>query len=1086
MNILFTADIHANKKRLSDVITFLDFCKKTIINEKIDLFVIGGDLWNAMVPNTKGSGFVDIMNSLKGISELTDLRIIYGTPSHEPEGSLDFISNLNTSNKHSVKVFRQAETELINGINMLFIPEPRRSDFISDSPKKTSELINKYLSNICSKGADIIFYHGEIDGAVMDNGMSCKSDYRLSKSMINNSGAKLVLAGHIHTPQTPMENVYYTGSPIPCNFGEKHEGSVIVFSYNNKVENLHRIKTNAPTYKTIELEQLDDLEKIYNFNFKNNHIKLSIPMKSSEKLSFNMNKVSNEIKEKTNATSVHIKVFVNNDVSVRSKEIAKATTLEDKLKIYSKVNELKLTPSILQKAHEMEDSLLINYTFPSHSFELISLDLKGAKGIKNHEQIFIDFSKFEPGVVALIGNNGSGKTTLLEMASPFPCLLTRSGSLRSHFYLKDSHKIVVFKDENGKYYKFIIQLAAHVDNGLVKYFAETSDDGENWKSVKECTGNLTDYQNYVESLFGNISLYLRTAFFTKGNTKGTPDIASATKGERISLLSQLLGTENLNTLHSITNDKLKDIKSKIDKISGIEAEYDNILFQKSEDESKLKIIKKDLNSVNSELDKIQAKIPDIQKKADIFNEKYKNNNTPEALKKECESKINTLQYHLDDLKNHKEKNDFFKIHKTQIKEYKESYDLYINAEKELKKLSDSLNKLTKNYYDIKSDYDNAVNNSYNENQKIVNTTAKVKTLKESLPEISDYCPTCGYKLTASKKKELYLSQEKIRDEIDAIEDFIKQQKTIVKNCRQKETSLNTRMKKAKEELDNAKEKYDEADGKSIATSTYLEINSVYKDYVSYIEVSNLETDIEKVSEELKKENELLTSINSEEYINYNEELDKLIKSKDFNDNMKLKLSMDLASAETTIKLENEKLDKLKDDKLLAKTLSSEYDDYSFLEKAFSNSGIQALELESAAPSIADLTNQILRESYGDKFTVSFSTLKQGRNKVIDDFAINVTNNESGWTTPIELLSEGEKIWIIQSLYYAFSLIRMEKTGFSFKVRFVDESDGALDSEMRLKYVSMIESAHKAGNARLTVMITHSQEVKDIVGQTISL
>ena len=54
------------------------------------------------------------------------------------------------------------------------------------------------------------------------------------------------------------------------------------------------------------------------------------------------------------------------------------------------------------------------------------------------------------------------------------------------------------------------------------------------------------------------------------------------------------------------------------------------------------------------------------------------------------------------------------------------------------------------------------------------------------------------------------------------------------------------------------------------------------------------------------------------------------------------------------------------------------------------------------------------------------------------------------------------------------------------VRFADESDGALDSEARLKYVSMLNSTHASGNARLTVLVTHSQEIKDVVPQTIQL
>ena len=217
-----------------------------------------------------------------------------------------------------------------------------------------------------------------------------------------------------------------------------------------------------------------------------------------------------------------------------------------------------------------------------------------------------------------------------------------------------------------------------------------------------------------------------------------------------------------------------------------------------------------------------------------------------------------------------------------------------------------------------------------------------------------------------------------------------------------------------------------------------------------------------------------------------DKLEELEYNRKDKENDRLQCSMDIASVSTQIEQLEETLETMIEQSKVMKELSKEYEEYSILEQAFSNGGIQALELEAAAPSIAELTNTILHESYGDKFIVSFSTLKESRNKIIDDFSIDILNTETGFTTPLDMLSKGEKVWIQQALYYAFSIIRAERTNFCFKVRFVDESDGGLDGDVRLQYFKMIESAHKAGNARLTVLITHSQEIKDIVQQTIQL
>ena len=163
-------------------------------------------------------------------------------------------------------------------------------------------------------------------------------------------------------------------------------------------------------------------------------------------------------------------------------------------------------------------------------------------------------------------------------------------------------------------------------------------------------------------------------------------------------------------------------------------------------------------------------------------------------------------------------------------------------------------------------------------------------------------------------------------------------------------------------------------------------------------------------------------------------------------------------------------------------------DTQFIEDAFSNNGIPAIELRESAPEIAGITNRILSESYGNKFEVRFgstSELKSGR-KANEDFNIIVYDSENGDEKTIDLVSSGERIWIKQALFYAFSIVQMNRTGFNFRTRLIDESDGSLDGTLRPKYLQMVKSAHKAADARLTVLITHSQEIKDIAQQVIEI
>ena len=51
---------------------------------------------------------------------------------------------------------------------------------------------------------------------------------------------------------------------------------------------------------------------------------------------------------------------------------------------------------------------------------------------------------------------------------------------------------------------------------------------------------------------------------------------------------------------------------------------------------------------------------------------------------------------------------------------------------------------------------------------------------------------------------------------------------------------------------------------------------------------------------------------------------------------------------------------------------------------------------------------------------------------------------------------------------------------------LDEADGALDPESRQKYFAMLEAAHQESGRRHTIVITHSPEVQEAIGQKIEM
>lgn len=1089
IKLLHTADIHAKKSRAKDVVRLIDTMIEDIDNNNFDAVLITGDFWDCAVVNN--SAFAEIIARMAVLISKIPVYMIYGTPHHEIANSLEVFKQLGAyvTDKPCVWTFEKEDifqTGEYEYVDILGIPEPRKSLLLGSNAEETKQNVTKYLKDALALPHDnplLVMWHGEVTGAKYQNGVDATSDARLNGTMVKDS--MTVLCGHIHLPQE-VGKFNYCGSPIPVNFGELHKPSYnIVTIDNGKVDIKKRflpfsqnrvVDCNMATFKALS-----------NLNFKGLNIKVNLTLTPDERKLFKSGDEAKKMKELTNADNVKILVKTENVSVVRSAEIAKVTSISDKLKIWADLNQVKLTDEMIAKSEVIQDDLLIKYNFPTHSFELISLSLRGAKGIRNSEEINIDFTQYDDGILAVIGPNGSGKSTLLEFASPYPQLLTRSGALRSHFYLKDSHRIIVYKDENGKLYRLSTFLAAHTDNGIVKYYAETSDDnGETWQSVKDCDGNLDTYKTYVEETFGSLAVYLRTAFFTRGKVKGISDIASATKGERIELLSQLYGTDNLSAMHSIIKDKMKSIQNDMELYSGVEDELTKTEAQIQQQKNNLQRLNNDLADVNKSLETLEQKITDTKEKERVFNEQCGGSRDFIKVKTDNENRFIELTEHLNKLKAHKKQNDFYHANKNKIEEYKSEYQKLPDLQNEIKTLSDKLRDKTEEVLDLTNKVNNAKNQLEAEERKYDSADSRIESAKNNLIPIDDYCPTCGAKLSAKKKQDLMKSQERLNSEIETLIEWKETQKGIVKQVKETYKKLSSQLTTAEKKQKELKTSYNEIDGQFQALRAYLDINDEYADYINYIPVTNLEGDIEKITQSLKVVEDFLKSVSSINFVDYPALLEELDEKRKSLEEDRLRYSVDIASLKTTITAAEESVKVIKEKAETLSQLAKDFADYAVLEKAFANSGIQSLELEAAIPEIATLTNSILISSYGDKFQVAFSTLRQGKTKIVDDFCIDVTNTESGYTTPIELLSAGEKIWVIQSLYFAFSIIRMQRTGFSFKVRFIDESDGELDSEKRLEYINMIKSVNTQAASRLTVIVTHSQELKDIISQNIQM
>ncbi len=1078
MKFIHIADIHASKDRKNQTLKILQRLQDFVsANSDIDFIAIAGDFWDTTVTNTKSSGFSDIVDAMNVLNKLCPVRMIYGTAGHEANGSLDVFKIL------GIEV--HSEIEFSEKDKILWIPEPRKSLFIKETQEETNVAIKQYLEKI-SKYTDVnaVVVHGEIEGAFYDNGSACNSPISIPRSLLKHTNAKYIAAGHIHTPQVIKDiNCYYVGSSAPLNFGETHDGHFNVVTI-NETATVEEISFGFPQNVTIEIP-LSDIPAICKNDFTNKNIKIKLLCDSK----VNKKAIEKEITEKTHCTSCKVNPEYKNNISIRSKEILTQKSITDKLKTYAAVNGIKLSQHALKIAHNLEENMLIKYRFPSHSFRLLYASIKGAIGIEKPE-VNLDFSKYSPGVIVMTGHNGAGKTTILENLHPYPCMLTRSGKLRDHFSAHDSHRILVYEDETGKKYRITMQIIADIKNGSVKYYVET-DSGNGWQPVPECDGNLDSYNKYIEETFGSLPLFMRTSFFTDKETNSCPDISKTTKSERMDLFSKLAGTDHFATLCQITKDSAKDISSQIKNLS--------LAIGSKPDCLKLKDTLLESRSKTEE--SIEENIKILQTKKEIFSKlRRKDIEYQKYLAKEEASRLLVEQYKKEIEENNllleKIKED--KALTVSLAEHEHDIRLFNDfSEKSQSLKNDLLNFQTKLSPVDKKLNELALQIAEKEN-KVSKIDSEIKIIQNDLIheeehihlDSTEICPVCGAKLSIEKQEEL---NENLRETKKIIENL---KKEISLKVLEKESFLS--------EIEDIKKDVEKEETKKSALADEFKvlkedlercISSLQKFYDNKIDIlansKPLFSDHDKKIVQVEtKISELNSEIRKQTPKNVPQDVSEQLKAaekevEEYLENDKV-LSNELQKINLNIETADKNLKEIEEAEKNISSLNKDLEDYEVLTKAFSNSGIQALELEATIPKVIEIANDILHNSYGDNFTINFSSTHQGSTKLIEDFNITVFNAAKNREVTLDYVSAGELVWIKQALYYAFSVSRQNNTGFSFLTRFMDESDGHLDSAIRVKYMQMINAAHIAGNASQTILITHSQEIKDVAEQVIEL
>ena len=168
--------------------------------------------------------------------------------------------------------------------------------------------------------------------------------------------------------------------------------------------------------------------------------------------------------------------------------------------------------------------------------------------------------------------------------------------------------------------------------------------------------------------------------------------------------------------------------------------------------------------------------------------------------------------------------------------------------------------------------------------------------------------------------------------------------------------------------------------------------------------------------------------------------------------------------------------------LLAKQRAAFHD----VARAFGKDGIQALEIDNAGPEVSALTNRLLVECYGNRFTVQLVTqaLKKSATKkeaisgegFKEDFDLVVYDNEAGRQSSADDLSGGERVIVSEALSLALAIFNAKRSGFPLETLIRDETCGALDPDNADRYIRMLRKAQALGDFHQVLFVSHQPEV----------
>jgi exonuclease SbcC len=1157
MRILHLADLHFRESAYDDCKASIDACIAEHRRDPFDLIAIAGDTWDGPVQNSARARFNDFLELIRGLADCAPVAMIYGTPSHDTEGSLDVFEYLDT--RYGITMLRPGSSyflvhrpveergEIVESTHtfdcaklLLFgVPEPNKKWLLANQEatgKDEADLAVQGsmkalflgLAGMRKQHQDlpcVLLYHGQVRGAKTATGYTADSGIAVTRDDLAMVGADYYALGDIHLPQQIGDiPAYYSGKLYTGNWNEtnyKPGANVVEIRDHGGIgfdgDDLYPAKGKEAIISRLDFPHPQRIKIAGHWpseavlpSFAGKETWLELTATREEAAGIDTDKELDALIRGGALPGSKVTLNILPTETVRAGDITEKKALRDKLKIQADNSGQTYPDSVYAKADELErEAAAHGAVLKGAHLRINKLVLRGAIGIwKNQkkDEVVLDLDKYGPGVIALVGSNGAGKSTILENLHPWPQLLTRSGKLTGHFRLKDSCRDLYFTDElTGTKYRAYITIRADIESGAAEYYLYL-DNGGTWEPLPGINGRKEPYEQAVNELFGSMLLYLRTAFQTQRPTKDSPDLSETTKGERKELFAELSGMDYLDTYRSMAKGNADAIDSELVRIRAVieaAADVDDVINRLNSE------IREAVGSVKAKegsLKEIEVRGLELKISLDNATRTLTVLERKQSRRDDIQVSLAELSAEIDrsilDMESFRRAADGRKKAEAEVKRIEALQAEYDQLKAEKAKLDEAHRKALIAHQEVLREIEvqrkeaQAQLDTVRKGKAAINQDIAVLLSQISKP-IEDHCPTCKQLLPEETRRELTETRKEAVEKLEVLKAKGKasedEEKKAIETLAAIETppppepeafSGKARMEDLESDLslsdiDDARKQVHDADlAETRIKDAEARIKSAKeKQAILASEEKDLTADLEALPE-ARVTVETVQAEYEDTRIEYSDtkaEIAALNATREASEKS-------LAESERRRLAREQAQDEVE-------TKESELSDWRILEKACGPDGIQALELDALAPSIAEVANRLLAVQ-NPRYSVEFRTQKESgkgsKKKEIETFEIYILDSETGMEQEIGTLSGGEGVWIKRAIYDAFAAIRAKNTGIMFLTVFQDETDGALDPANRMDYLRMMEAAHGESGRYQTLLITHSTELQAMVSQVIDV